>query len=74
MTGMKHRHHHHGMSDSGSVQQEHLPYWRRVHHDWRAWVVVSLMILAMIVYVLTDNLSFRFRRRPQQPVSRPLVR
>ena len=45
-----------------------------MHHDWRAWVVVSLMILAMIVYVLTDNLSFRFRRRPQQPVSRVLVR
>lgn len=24
-----------------------------IHHDWRAWVVVGLMLLGMVVYVLS---------------------
>jgi hypothetical protein len=27
----------------------------RVHHDWRAWVVVALMLIAMAIYVVTNN-------------------
>jgi hypothetical protein len=35
-----------------------LPYWKRAHHDWRFWVALFLMFLAMAVYVLSDNLAF----------------
>jgi hypothetical protein len=26
---------------------------RRLHKDWRVWLVVGLMLAAMIIYVLT---------------------
>ncbi len=26
---------------------------RRLHKDWRVWLIVGLMVTAMIVYVLT---------------------
>jgi hypothetical protein len=31
------------------------PVWKRLHRDWRAWVVVLLMLAAMMAYVLSDN-------------------
>jgi hypothetical protein len=65
---MRHRDHHHKTSDSDRFPQDYRPYWRRVHRDWRAWVVFALMLAGMIIYVLSDNLSFRARRQPQQPV------
>jgi hypothetical protein len=48
---------------------EHRPYWKRAHHDWRFWVAISLMLLAMLIYVMTDDLSIvpRIRARPAQP-------
>lgn len=33
------------------------PYWRRAHNDWRFWVMVLLMLLAMLFYVLSDNFA-----------------
>jgi hypothetical protein len=33
------------------------PYWRRAHHDWRFWIGLSLMLLAISVYILSDNLT-----------------
>ena len=39
----------------------HSPYWKRAHHDWRFWVVVFLMFAGIILYVVSDNFSFRPR-------------
>ena len=36
---------------------EHRPYWKRAHHDWRFWVALVLMLAAMLIYVMTDDLS-----------------
>ena len=36
---------------------EHHPYWKRAHHDWRFWVALVLMLAAMLIYVMTDDLS-----------------
>ena len=44
----KHDHKHHEQQHSGR---------KPLHHDWRAWVVVVLMLVAMAIYVLTDNES-----------------
>ena len=33
------------------------PYWQRAHHDWRFWVGFVLMFIAIIVFVLSDNLA-----------------
>jgi hypothetical protein len=69
MNDSKQNHHMHEESDSDSVQKDHRPYWKRAHRDWRIWVAVVLITAAMVVYVMSDDLSLRFRSRPPQPVS-----
>jgi hypothetical protein len=55
---------HHGNEgpDPGSVHhhvdQGKRPYWRTAHRDWRVWVGLFFMLLAITIYVLTENLSF----------------
>jgi ABC-type Zn2+ transport system substrate-binding protein/surface adhesin len=57
-------HHSHQEPESDSAHHDHRPYWKRAHRDWRVWVAVVLMITGMIVYVMSDDLSVRFRSRP----------
>jgi len=64
----------HGRSGIDGVQKHHGPYWRRAHRDWRVWVVAILMIVCMIVYVMSEDLSLRPPNRPQQPVSSLLTK
>ncbi len=47
---------------------EHRPYWKRAHHDWRFWVALVLMLVAMFIYLMTDDLSIvpHIRTRPAQ--------
>jgi len=54
--------HDHGHATQG-------PYWKRAHHDWRFWAALFLMIAAMIVYVMSEDLSLRPRSQPQVPPS-----
>ncbi len=55
---------HHGNEgpDPGSahhpVAHDPRPYWKRAHHDWRFWVGLFFMSLAITIYVLSDNLAF----------------
>jgi len=37
---------------------EHRPYWKRAHHDWKFWAALVLMLTAMLIYVMTDDLAF----------------
>ncbi len=39
------------------AHHEHRPYWKRAHHDWRFWVALILMLAAMFIYTMTDDLS-----------------
>ena len=48
----------------------HRPRWKRVHHSWIFWVAVFLMLLAMITYVATGDLSWGLRRQPKPPAAR----
>ena len=52
MSESKHRHH--PTPESVSA----VPYWKRAHHDWRFWIGLILMLLAITVYILSDNLAF----------------
>jgi hypothetical protein len=49
---------HHRQPGSDSAPQGQVSYWRRAHHDWRFWVGLILMLGAMAIYVLSDNLAF----------------
>ena len=44
------------------------PYWKRAHHDWRFWVAMVLMAIAISTYVVTQDLSFLPGGRRVQPV------
>jgi hypothetical protein len=49
-------------------RRHHGPAWKRLHRDWRTWVVVALMLLAIAAYVLSDNESLRPGGRVRQPM------
>ncbi|MDQ6829710.1 MAG: hypothetical protein M3081_12685 [Gemmatimonadota bacterium] len=50
----------------------HTAYWRRAHRDWRFRIGVVLMLVAMAVYIMTENLAFRpSTQRQASPTSRP---
>ena len=66
MSYLKQSHHEHEAPAEENAQAEHRPYWKGVHRDWRVWCAVFLMIAGMIVYVMSDDLSVRFRSRPPQ--------
>lgn len=49
------QHHHHDAK---------RPYWQRAHQDWRFWVGVFFISLALFVYITSVDLSLVPRRHP----------
>jgi hypothetical protein len=62
-----HHHHHHG-HEGHAADHRPAPWWARLHKDWRTYVVVGLMLLAMAVYVLTLDESRVPWGKPKPPV------
>jgi hypothetical protein len=57
MTTEKYSHHSHGDPNSAQAHQDHRPYWKRAHRDWRVWVAVLLMLVAMGIFVLSQTVA-----------------
>jgi hypothetical protein len=57
MHNIKDEHRHGGGSTDQRTDRDLGPYWRRAHRDWRFWVGVVFLSLALIVYVMTVDLS-----------------
>ncbi len=55
MTHSDHQHHDH--QHHGHHESHHTHKRRPLHKDWRAWVVVGLMLAAMAMYVLSFDES-----------------
>ena len=55
--------HTNGDPDCNNAQKIHHPYWEHAHRDWRIRVAVLFMVGGMIIYVMTDDFSMRFRSR-----------
>jgi hypothetical protein len=68
MAKTKPGHHQHVDADSEN-HGFHRPYWKHAHHDWRLWVAVCLMLVAMFTYVMSDDLAWRPRSQLQRPIS-----
>ncbi|MGA7684317.1 MAG: hypothetical protein WCC32_00300 [Terriglobales bacterium] len=49
--------HPHPNGESHHSHHGEIPYWRRAHHDWRFWVGLIAILVAITVYVGTNNLS-----------------
>jgi len=63
----------HGHQHDGGLHREeshpHGPYWKQVHHHWYFWAGMLLMLVAIVNYVMTEDLSGLPRSQPQQPLS-----
>ena len=46
----------------------HGPYWKRMHHSPFFWVAAFFILLAMIIYVTTNNLAFGPGQKAQPSV------
>jgi len=69
MKARKRGHQLNGNTNSESVAHGHHPYWRRAHRDWRIWFGVVLMLVAMMNYLMTDDLAWQPRIQPQRSSS-----
>jgi hypothetical protein len=74
MSENKRSHRHHGEQGHNSDHQGHRPYWTRAHHDWKFWVSLFLMLAAMVIYVMSDDLTVRPHKQAQQSLSGPAGR
>jgi hypothetical protein len=69
MTHNEHEHHGHRHEHQGHGHVEHHGRKSKgLHKDWRAWLVVGLMLAAMAAYVLTMDESLQPDGGQQQPV------
>jgi hypothetical protein len=50
---MTEHHHDHRDSQKHTHRANQKPHRRGLHKDWRLWVTVSLMLAALLIYVLT---------------------
>jgi len=53
----------HGGPDAASG-----PRWKRIHHSPFFWIAAFFILLAMTVYIVTGDLSFRPGRAPKKQV------
>lgn len=70
---MNHHHHAHGPHHHGN-SENHRPYWRRAHTDWRIWVAVILMMVAMFLYLMTDYFPWLPRTKSQTAQANTLLK
>ena len=59
--------HQHG-GPHGAANTPHRPYWKRIHHSPFFWVAAFFILLAMGIYVATNDLAFWPGKKAQPPV------
>jgi hypothetical protein len=52
----------------GGPHLVHRLHWKRIHHSPFFWIAASFILIAMAVFVVTNNLAFRPGRARQNPV------
>jgi len=38
-------------------KQNHMLYWKRIHHSWIFWVFLFLMFVGILYYAMTVDFS-----------------
>jgi hypothetical protein len=51
----------------GGDHPPHGPAWKRMHHSPFFWVAAFFILLAMIIYITTNDLAFWPGRKAQEP-------
>ena len=65
--------HTHERDIAGSEQMPHprRSFWTQAPHDWRVWVSFFFMLLAVSIYVMSDDLALLWTGQPQQQSGAP---
>lgn len=67
----------HDLESEGAKPRDHRHlrhhFWKHAHRDWRVWFAVALMLVLVLVYVMTDNLSLRPGKRQIQPTPEAIL-
>jgi hypothetical protein len=53
----KHPDHHHAETGPVAPHEQQIPYWQRAHKDWKFWVGVVAIGVAIVIYVFSLDLS-----------------
>ncbi len=69
MSESQHSRHQNAEQERNRVLHSHRPYWTRAHRDWRFWGIMFLMLSAILIYVMSQNLALRPPNWPQKPLS-----
>jgi hypothetical protein len=69
MHGSQHNQHPQVAVDGEHIHHRPGPYWKRAHHDWRFWIAMFLMVVAITVYFMSDDLSLVPSSQPRPPAS-----
>ncbi|HVC96154.1 MAG TPA: hypothetical protein VND64_20900 [Pirellulales bacterium] len=59
---------HHDEKHAHDQRRGKRPWWRQPHKDWRVYVAVALMLLAMFAYVATFDEALVPGNPGKQPV------
>jgi hypothetical protein len=70
MSEMKHSEHQHGDPNGGSVHRA-SSLLDTAHRDWRVWTGVVLMLAAMMVYLMTNDLAWGLTRNRDSQFQAP---
>jgi hypothetical protein len=65
MSANKHNSENKGFNPRDLIEPRHRS-WKNAHRDWRLWFMVGLMLAMILVYVITNDLSFRPGEPPAQ--------
>jgi hypothetical protein len=52
----KHNRHQQVVTDGEHVPHQDVAYWRRAHRDWRFWLGLCLMVVAIMVFFMSVDL------------------
>jgi len=63
------KHHHPQEGPHPPKDETYVPYWKRAHKDWRFWVGVIFISVALVVYITSVDLALVPRRAPQPTTS-----
>lgn len=69
MSDIKHSNHGNEGPEHTHIPQPDKPSWKSAHLDWRFQLALVLMFAAIIIYVMSDGLSFLPRGEPRPALS-----
>ena len=71
MNEIKHGHNPYDQPDNSANRHDARPCWKRAHRSIGFWVAVILMLAAMAIYVMSDDLGGWHRGQSRQPIAAP---